>query len=221
MYSQITCTVYNYFSRLTCNFVKIRFVEVSSNYMMEQGNLMNTTSCIACNSGSDCLKWTFYLYYTINIISVQKTTEEKESESQVRRSLVEASLNNIEVEILGTESTKAPDTKSSPRLPRLPSTPQTVATLQSSIQSPCAFSTSDAPLTCTPLVTANHSTPLQCRVTGISSESTSPVLPVIVGSNSEQQAIMMGRLMETVNLMQHKIERMEKQIQKLLAGKKV
>lgn len=135
----------------------------------------------------------------------------------MRRSLVEASLNNIEVEILGS-STKAPcpgttDPVSSPLAP-VPTTPLH-STTPTCIQSPPLSTT-------TSLATTNHLTPLQPTVMGVSGESTSPVLPVFVGSNSEQQAIMMGRLMETVNLMQQKMEKMEKQIQKLLlANKKV
>lgn len=136
----------------------------------------------------------------------------KESESQVRPCLMEASLYGTRA----LDNTKAPCTKSHPCPSHVPSTPQSIAT-PPSIQSPCGFSTSYAPLT-TFLVMANHWTPVQCSV--LLEFQVHPFhhhfyLCVPIQSN---KLLLMDRLMETVNLTKQKTERMEKQKTNLLAS---
>ena len=72
-------------------------------------------------------------------------------------------------------------------------------------------------------ILSSLSTPFSTPSPGNSNESTStsPVFPVVVSTNVEQQSVMMGRLLETVNLMQQRMDKMEKQLHKLLSNRKV
>ena len=145
-------------------------------------------------------------------------------------SQAEASLHNIKIEILSNGSPTAtqpeqPCACGSPSISGSEISNSPMSTLPVELSRPClipALGISQSP---EPRPPVKLSTPCSTPSPGNSNESastcTSPVFPVVVDTNVKQQSVMMGRLLETVNLMQQRMDRMEKQLHKLLSNQKV